>query len=85
MRIRKALSLILALVMCLSLAVPAFAAEVDLNDPVATADTRAIIGNAQPMSARDIVGRYVKANDKETPTQKLSTRPNEKNMPLRYR
>ncbi len=36
MRIRKTLSLILALVMCLSLAVPAFAAETNETEQVAT-------------------------------------------------
>ena len=51
MKIRKALSLILALVMCLSLAVPAFAAEVDeAEQTIAEYQTTISASSISPMA-----------------------------------
>lgn len=62
MKIRKTFSLILALVMCLSLAVPAFAAEVDLDTTMTATDAQSDTGVASPMAEVDLDGLTVSTN-----------------------
>lgn len=62
MKICKALSMILTLVMCLSLAVPAFAAEVDPDAAMTVTDVQGNASVASPMAEVNIDGLTVSTN-----------------------